>query len=1058
MDRRSLILGSAVGGALVASGASRPVQAAVRFGVTGLRTAQLTNPLGLNDPAPALSWQLEGGQRGLRQTAYRILVASDQAKLRAGQGDLWDSGRVASSCATGVAYAGRKLRSRQRAWWTVTVWDEQGHSAMGAPAFWEAPLAEADWTAAWIEVERDIDRADRLAGMPLAVAPTPPHGERRLFRLPFESPVGGQATLTFHTTGIPHALTLDGAPLALPSHARDAFGGPPAFRLQLAVTGGPHVLGVEIEGASGFIPEPTVGVAGQIRLPSQRGPASYVVAGWQTALAAPDGWRRPGPTSPVWSGAKVQEPSPHPPWPATPAMVLRRRFTSPQVARARLYVAALGAYEMRINGRKVGEDILQSETSDYRKTVLYRTYDVTDLIQPGENVLGAMAGDGWYASYTAPSGRYAFGPAPRRLIAQLEIEDAEGRLQRLGTDEAWRFAEAPVQISEIYDGETYDARLEQPGWDRPGFDDSAWTPCRSGVAPGGRLTAQAGPAIRALQTVKPVAVRSVGAGAVVDFGQNLSGVARLRVRGAAGAKVTLRFAEILAADGSVDQSNLRAARATDTYILRGDPAGETWQPRFTYHGFRYVQLDGLPSSWSVEAIVLGSDMPQTGVLTIDQPVIQRLWLNTLWSQKSNFFGVPTDCPQRDERLGWTGDAQVFWDAAAFNMDVGPFTRRFLSDLRDGQSAKGAFPIWAPAVSSPPGGSPGWSDAGVMLPWTCWRRYGDLSMAREHWPAMIAYVEGVMADNPDLIWRNVSGADFGDWLSLDAKNPADATTPKPLAATAMLKRSLDQVAELGEALGEAEASALYRQRAEATTKAFQAAFVAPDGQVGNGSQTGYILAIALGLLTLAQRRQAGVRLSADIRRRGTLLSTGFLGTPLSLDALDRIGETSLIYDLLLRTDFPSWGYMVKHGATTIWERWNGDSGDVAMNSYNHYALGAVVGFLYRRIAGIEPIEPGFAAFKVAPLLDPRVRSAGARYDSVQGRIETRWTITPDDRFALDLTVPPNTRAKVTLPALAKNSGFSGLTGLTTQLGPEATTLADVGAGRYRFVSKSRLAAI
>jgi alpha-L-rhamnosidase len=525
--------------------------------------------------------------------------------------------------------------------------------------------------------------------------------------------------------------------------------------------------------------------------------------------------------------------------------------------------------------------------------------------------------------------------------------------------------------------------------------------------------------------------------------------------------VSLRFAEILLGDGAVDQSNLRSARAADFYTLRGDAAGETWEPRFTYHGFRYVQVSGYPGEARADdliGIVVHSDLAETGALALDNPLLQQLWRNTLWSQRSNFVGIPTDCPQRDERLGWMGDANVFWDAAAFGMDVAAFTRRYLGDVRDAQNPEGAYPDFAP-VAFPLGGkgaSPGWADAGVTLPWTVWQRYGDTGVIDENWVAMTRYLAYIERHNPDHVWRNLRGNDFADWLALDAKQPGDPTTPKDLVGTATWAHSVDCMTQMAEATGRGDEAAACRALKARIAAAFEAAFVAADGTVGNGSQTGYILALRYGLVPEPLRAAAADKLVADIRRRGTLLSTGFLGTPNSLDVLADAGQASLVYDLLLRTEYPSWGYMIAKGATTIWERWNGDTGDIAMNSYNHYALGAICGFLFRRVAGIAPAAAGFRRIVFQPVLDARLPRGGGDYDSALGRISSRWERQDGGGFRLALSVPANATATVHLPAAGGRSLREGRQALTAKtagvLALQRTAdeaIVEVGSGDYVF---------
>jgi alpha-L-rhamnosidase len=437
-----------------------------------------------------------------------------------------------------------------------------------------------------------------------------------------------------------------------------------------------------------------------------------------------------------------------------------------------------------------------------------------------------------------------------------------------------------------------------------------------------------------------------------------------------------------------------------------------------------------------------------------------LWQNALWSQRSNFIGIPTDCPQRDERLGWMGDAHVFWDAAAYNMDVAAFTTRFMGDVEDAQRATGGYADFAPDASggtfTRAGSSPGWADAGVILPWTVWWRYGDTGIIDAHWDSMARFMGSIQKANPDLIWSRERGSDYADWLALDAKQPGDPTTPKDLVGTAMWKAAADAMAQMAAATGRTVEADAYRALAAGLTQAFIRAFVKADGAVGNGSQTGYIQALHFGLMPTELRTAGVANLVSDIKRRGTLLSTGFLGTPYSLDVLADAGESQLVYDLLLRTSYPSWGYMIAKNATTIWERWNGDVGDKSMNSFNHYALGGVVGFLYRRIAGIDATSPGFASFRFDPVYDARLKQGTGRYQSRAGLITTRWKRAASGEFRLELQVPPNTSANVILPtnriAAVREGSRQLLPSKSIKVqdgGAGGTVSLTVGPGRYDF---------
>lgn len=1008
VDRRSFVIGAGILG--VGAGKTLPAVAAgsTSVAVVGLQVSGRDAPIGIGDLHPTLSWRMEGPAKA-RQTACRVLVASSPDMLAVGRADIWDSG-VLDGSTPSVRFGGPAPAAGRSCHWKVQVVDATGLATWSEASSWETGLLEpSDWTGDWLAVESADERDDRMAPPVWVEGPAPAPDQPRSFRLPFRS-TATDAVLTIVADGTITRLSLDGATLDLPARDPNAFGGAPAARLALHMKAGEHILMIDVAPTPGFFIKPTVAVAAQLRL-IEGGTALRKTTGWETRLGAVD----------PWEDAARAAAQPVFPWPPSPARLLRRAFREDgSVTRARLHVSALGGYRLWLNGARVGDDELQSEPADYSRRIPCRTYDVTRYMREGDNVIGALLGDGFFASYQAPEGRYPYGPAPRRIRAVLEIEGANGKTHRIVSDGDWRHADSHLRMSEIYAGEDQDLRLWPEGWLKADFDAAGWDSVWTAASPAAPCSPALCDPVRVTRKLAPTTVRRTGDQRfIIDFGQNFAGRVRLLARGEAGQRITVRHAEVLDSNGELDRRNLRAARAEDRYILRGRPEGEELEPILTYQGFRYAQIEGLSAldAANVTGLVLSSALPETGTFRIGDARLQRFWLNTLWSQRSNFMGVPTDCPQRDERLGWTGDAQVFWGAAAFNMDVAAFTRSYCRVLRDVQGSAGAYPLWAPSPSGLGWGTnsatPGWADAGVMLPYIAFLHGGDRAIVDENWEAMTAYLDGILATNPDGIWAKNRGADLGDWLALDARFPMDETTPKALIATAMLARSTDQVARMAAWTGRRDAALRWQQQHGRIRQAFQRDFVKENGAVGNGSQCGYIMALALGLLDAPRHRLAGELLASDIRRRGTILSTGFLGTPLAMDALASVGEHDLVWDLLLRGKYPSWGYMVDHGATTIWERWNGDTGDVAMNSFNHYALGAMAGFLYRRVAGIDPLEPGFARFKVAVLPDARVGNAGASVDTVRGRIETRW-VSAAGRTTLDLTVPSNTVATVALP--------------------------------------------
>lgn len=1016
INRREAIKGGVVAASLTAAPAALAAAAPARGpGVTMLRVCGLDNPLAIGDLPPRLSWQ----NAGFSQTAYRVRVGRRADLLAAGNDLLWDSGRVASTQTLDIAYQGPALTPGEQAVWQVEVWDDRGSPARRSePAVWETGIGP--WQGEWLAAETPTARLDRPAGLHWITGEgqLKPDADRA-FRWTLESPVAGPAELCLsahETQGVWH----DGQPLAASSPEPVSWTQMAVYPVELKA--GRNFIAVAVRRKVGFGVAPPV-LTALLRLGDDLAERrTSADAGWRSTVDTAAGWQAPDfddsgwqPAQPAKGALPIGQP-----WPAYPAVRLRRQFSLPgPVRRARLHATALGCYAAMLNGRAVGDARLSPEFTDPSQRVLYQTHDVTALLVQGENCLGFEVADGWYGSKYSTSGRFAFGPAPCRLIAQLEIELADGTRQVIATGPDWQIGPSPVLSASLYDGEAYDARLEQPGWSRPGVTGAGWRAAEPAPAPQGvAIDPQRCPPIRMREVLPAVAVNRLGPGHyVVDFGQNFAGWPRLTVAAPAGARIELRMAELLKADGRVDQANLRTALARDSYVAAGR-GREVWEPRFTYHGFRYVELTGVPderAAWTLEGLVGFQDLALTGDFRIGDPVIRKFWQNSVWSQKSNFFGLPTDCPQRDERLGWMGDAQVFWPAAAFNMDTQAFTARVCEDQRAAQRRNGGFvdciPPFVPgAVSS----SPGWADAGIVLPHTAWRQYGDTGVVDANWTAMTRYMDWIAASNPGHLWEKSRGFDYGDWLAVDAPdhNPGLPTTPKDLIATAHWARNAAMMAAMARGTGRDPApwDALFQRIASA----FNAAYVRADGAVGNGSQTSQVLAIRFGLLDAATRQAAGRHLAADIVRRGNHLSTGFLGTPHILDALADAGQADMAITLLLQRSFQSWGYMVEQGATTMWERWNSDRGDVGMNSRNHYAFGAIGDFLFRRIAGIDPAEPGFAKVRIAPLMTQRLGSGGATYRSVRGPIRTDWTVKAG-RFRLDAELPPGVSGDVQLPA-------------------------------------------
>ena len=860
-----------------------------------LRCEYQVDPIGLGTREPRLFWKLHDGREGAAQSAFRVLVASDPDRLIADEGDLWDSGEVASEENAHVVYAGAALASRQRAFWKVQSFDGEGEpSPWSATASFEIGLLDpSDWAARWI--------ASPIAGAPKTSPPVP---------------------------------------------------------------------------------------------------------------------------------------------------ALRRAFAvSAPVARARLYVTALGLYQAWINGRRVGDQELAPGWTDFASRVRYQVYDVTSHLREGENAIGALLGDGWYCGFVGlVKIREIYGRRPA-LLAQLEIVHEDGSETRVTSDESWRWRESQILESDIMQGETVDGRRDLGAWTEPGYDEGAWKPVDLPEVPAISLDAMSGPPVRVMGEIRPVA-EPVRTGRalfaprwIFDLGQNMVGRVRLRVRGDAGTTVQLRHAEVLDEAGQLYTENLRDARATDTFTLRGGGEAETFEPRFTFHGFRFVEVAGHLEEGAIEeltGVVLYSDMPESGQFSCSDDDLNQLQSNIVWGQRGNFVDVPTDCPQRDERLGWTGDAQVFVRTASFNMEVAGFFSKWLLDLEDAQAEDGRIPPVAPVTEGTAlirlDGGPAWGDAVVICPWTIHRCFGDRRILEERWESMAAYIDylerrfpnGIRSD-PELDgWGG-----FGDWVALDGTLRHEdklGGTPKDLIGTAFLSYSSRLLAEVARAIDRPEEEKRYRELSASVRDAFRRRFVTPDGLVAGNTQTSFVLALHFDLLEDHEREITARALARNVEAHGHL-TTGFVGTPYLLRVLTDIGRLDLAYHLLLRRQFPSWLFpVVKGGATTIWERWDGwteEKGffDPEMNSFNHYAYGAVGEFLYGTVAGLDldPEVNGWRRARLAPrppvhpgLPDPPLlTSARAELETLHGRYAVEWCI-EDGRFRFDARVPAGCSARVDLP--------------------------------------------
>ncbi len=722
--------------------------------------------------------------------------------------------------------------------------------------------------------------------------------------------------------------------------------------------------------------------------------------------------------------------------------MLRREFDLRQeVKQARLYITALGLYEAQLNGVIAGDHVMAPGWTSYLNRLRYQTLDVGALLHPGRNVIGVMLGDGWFR------GRFGYGGGRSNiygehaaLLAQLEVEYADGSRESFVTDETWKSAPGPVVTSSIYDGETFDARLEPAGWNQAQFEDSGWAGVQLVEWDLVTLFAPLSPPVRRTELLAPQSISQSPTGrTLIDFGQNLVGRLRIRLQGPAGQVITLRHAEVLEG-GELCTRPLRGAKATDRYILKGEGV-ESWEPRFTFHGFRYAEVEGWPGELQADdlcAVVCHTDLERTGWFECSDPLINRLHENAVWSMRGNFLDIPTDCPQRDERLGWTGDIQVFSPTASFLYDSAGFLISWLRDLAAEQGPNGVVPFVVPNVlpsNTPP--TAAWGDAAVFIPWVLYQRFGDRRILAEQFDSMCAWVDLIeRLAGESRLWD--AGFQFGDWLDPIAppEKPGAARTPAFLIATAYFARSAELLGQAAGVLGREKESAHYLGLAREVRESFNREYVTPTGRLLSDSSTAYALALQFALLPEAdQRRHAGKRLAALARASGYRISTGFVGTPLICDALCGEGLEDVAFRLLITRECPSWLYPVTMGATTIWERWDsllpdGSVNPGEMTSFNHYALGAVVDWMHRTIGGLAPGAPGYRRLEMRPRPGGGLSFARARHLTPYGMAACEWKI-ESGQIHVSVEVPANTTARVKLP------------------GKPAEDEIEVGAGSHRW---------
>lgn len=752
-----------------------------------------------------------------------------------------------------------------------------------------------------------------------------------------------------------------------------------------------------------------------------------------------------------------------------PAQYFRKEFTNTKkIVFAAAYITSHGMYEAYINGKRVGNYYLTPGWTSYNKRLQYQVYDVTSLLTNGKNAVGAVIGNGWYRGYLAWNDNKNIYGKRLALLFQLAIVYNDGTKETIVSDETWKSSEGEIRYAEIYHGETIDARKEKTGWTKPWFNDAYWENAVFKNYPNDVLVATYNEPVKKHERFKPLKIFKTPKGEdVIDFGQNMVGWVMVNARGKAGDKIIIKHAEVLDKDGNFYTENLRAAKATGTYILKGD-GEESFEPHFTFYGFRYIKLESYPGEIKPEnftAVALYSDMKPTGEFTSSNHMINQLQHNIQWGQRGNFLDVPTDCPQRDERLGWTGDAQAFSRTAAFNFGVNNFFAKWLKDVAADQLPNGSVPFVIPNVlGADAAGSAGWADVATITPWNMYLAYGDKRILEDQYSSMKAWVDYMQTMSKDDLWN--SGFHFGDWLFYrpsDDNDGRSAVTDKYLIAQCFYAHSTQILINTTGVLNKKDDEEKYSQLLQKIKEAFLKEYLTPNGRLVSGTQTAYVLALNFDMLPEALRPKAAERLADNIKAYGNHLTTGFLGTPYLCSVLSRFGYTDVAYKLLLQETYPSWLYPVTMGATTIWERWDGQKPDSSfqtpgMNSFNHYAYGAIGDWMYRVVAGLDTYidGPGYKHIKIKPHIENELTYASASLETYYGKTTSSWK-SEGNKLSIHIEIPANTTAIVYIPAsdinTVKESGkfISSSAEIKTESIENGYLKVQLGSGSYHFIT-------
>ena len=1032
------------------------------FSVIKLHCEYKENPISIDDAQPRFSWMMNDGRRGALQTSYQIIVSSSLQKAQAGQGDWWDTGKINSDESLFITYKGLPLKSTKKYYWRVKIWDHlKKPSSWSAPATFEmGMLSPSDWKADWIGKNEEVKNIKIPDGNWIWASPPVSNWQMVYFKKAFNITDIKMVAKAYLKASVDNAyeITLNQNKIGIirefqPSRGQRFF----LYDISKNLKSGENMIYVAANHTKN---EKQGGFIATIYLEYTDGSFQGIFTDetWLCNKNEKTGWLPDIPTS-KWTKPKIIEPYGGKIWgnvlnayQPPRSQMLRKEFAiKKKIMDAKVFVSGLGGYYLYVNGKKAGSDFFAPGWTFYPKRIQYQVYNVTNLLSVGNNAIGGMLGNLWWSGDVGYRGMGQYSEGPLKFILQLNIIYDDGSSEIISTDKTWKIKASPVIFNSIYDGESYDARQEVYGWSQAGLNDKDWQSVDLFTENKRNLVAEQLQPIQMTAEVKPETITEIAPGKFVfDMGQNIVGWARLKVQGPAGTKVTLRFAEIINPDGSLRTEPLRTAKATDEYILHGKNT-ELWEPKFTYHGFQYVEVSGYPgrpTKESITGIVVHTNAPQRGQFACSNSLINKIHNNILWGLRGNIMSVVTDCPQRDERMGWTGDSQIFASTASYNRDMTLMYKKYLKDITDCQRDDGDIWNVNPNAYSEGIAQAGWADALVILPWRIFQFTGDKKILEENYPAMVKWHKKKQSESKGFL-REVSG--FGDWVAVVP------TSSEPIGS-AYYYYSTKLLSQISTVLNKNEEAKNYNILADKIAQAFnEKHFDKETDNYGIGTQTSNLLPLAFGITNASVADNVAKNIAEDVNKRNVHLSTGFLGTQYILPVLSDHGFHDLAYSMATQWTYPSWGYMIEKGATTIWELWNSDKQGAEMNSRNHYAYGTIGQWFYTHLGGInvDDTKPGFKNTIIQPRPVGNLTWAISRFETLYGFVSTQWE-KKDNTLQVTVTVPPNATAKVILPTRISanikeaNLPLDKVIGVKNILVKENNVHFDITSGKYIFI--------